>query len=76
MEPFKIFIVEDDEFYGEMLKHHLLKNPDYEVELFLTGNECVKNLYKNPSAISLDYSLPDISGHEVIKKIKSFGYNI
>lgn len=76
MEPFKIFIVEDDEFYGEMLKHHLLKNPDYEVELFLTGNECIKNLYKNPSAISLDYSLPDMSGYDVIKKIKSFDPDI
>lgn len=76
MEPFKIFIVEDDEFYGEMLKHHLLKNPDYEVELFLTGNDCIKNLYKNPSAISLDYSLPDISGSDVIRKIKSFDADI
>lgn len=76
MEPFKIFIVEDDEFYGEMLKHHLLKNPDYEVELFLTGNDCIKNLYKQPSAISLDYSLPDISGSDVIRKIKSFDADI
>lgn len=76
MEPFKIFIVEDDEFYGEMLKHHLLKNQDYEVELFLTGNDCIKNLYKKPSAISLDYSLPDISGSDVIKKIKSFDADI
>lgn len=73
MSAFKIFIVEDDEFYGEMLKHHLQKNPDYEVELFLNGNDCIKNLHKQPSAISLDYSLPDITGHEVIKKIK--GYN-
>lgn len=76
MNPFKIFIVEDDEFYGEMLKHHLLKNPDYEVELFLTGSDCINNLYKNPSAISLDYSLPDISGYDVLKKIKSFNAEI
>jgi len=73
MSSFKVFIVEDDEFYGEMLKHHLQKNPDYEVELFLNGNDCIKNLHKQPSAISLDYSLPDITGYEVIKKIK--GYN-
>ncbi len=73
MSAFKIFIVEDDEFYGEMLKHHLQKNPDYEVELFLNGADCIKNLHKNPSAISLDYSLPDTTGYEVIKKIK--GYN-
>lgn len=72
MSGFKIFIVEDDEFYGEMLKHHLQKNPDYEVELFLNGKDCIKNLHKQPSAISLDYSLPDYTGYEVIKKIKEF----
>ena len=72
MSPFRIFIVEDDEFYGEMLKHHLSKNPDYEVELFLTGKDCVSNLHKKPSAISLDYSLPDTTGHDVIKKIQDF----
>ncbi len=76
MSAFKIFVVEDDEFYGEMLKHHLLKNPDYEVELFLNGNDCVKNLHKQPSAISLDYSLPDTTGYEVIKKIKEFNQEI
>jgi DNA-binding NtrC family response regulator len=72
MSPFKVFIVEDDKFYGEMLKHHLLKNPEYEVELFLNGTDCVKNLYKKPDAISLDYSLPDIMGHEVLKKIQTY----
>lgn len=76
MSAFKIFIVEDDEFYGEMLKHHLQKNPDYEVELFLNGNDCIKNLHKHPSAISLDYSLPDITGYDVIKKIKEYNSEI
>ena len=72
MSPFRIFIVEDDEFYGEMLKHHLSKNPDYEIELFLTGKDCIANLYKKPSAISLDFSLPDTTGNEVIKKDQKF----
>jgi DNA-binding NtrC family response regulator len=76
MSPFKVFIVEDDKFYGEMLKHHLLKNPHYEVELFLNGTDCMKNLYKKPDAISLDYSLPDIMGHEVLKKIQAYNSEI
>lgn len=76
MSTFKIFIVEDDEFYGEMLKHHLQKNPDYEVELFLNGSDFIKNLHKQPSAISLDYSLPDMTGYEIIKKIKEFNPEI
>lgn len=72
MDSFRIFIVEDDTLYGEMLKYHISLNPDYEVELFKSGSDCLKNLYKNPGMISLDYSLPDISGLEVIKKIRDF----
>ncbi|MCD4665035.1 MAG: response regulator, partial [Bacteroidales bacterium] len=76
MNSFKIFIVEDDPLYGEMLKYHLSLNPDNEVIKYETGAECLKNLYKEPSLISLDYSLPDMSGFEVIKKIKEFNSDI
>jgi two-component system, NtrC family, response regulator AtoC len=72
MDPLKIFIVEDDSIYGKMLKYHLSLNPDNEVHLFDTGTEFLKNIYKNPSIISLDFRLPDISGFDVIKKIKEF----
>ena len=70
MTPFKIFIVEDDKWYGELLQHHLSLNPEYEVEIFDSGNECLKNLYKKPSVITLDYSLPDMKGPDVLKRIK------
>ncbi|MEA3494698.1 MAG: sigma-54 dependent transcriptional regulator [Bacteroidota bacterium] len=70
MSAFKIFIVEDDIMYGEILEFNLKLNPDYEIERFTTGKEVLKNLYKNPSAISLDYSLPDMTGHEVLEKIQ------
>lgn len=70
MDPFKIFIVEDDELYGAMLKHHLSLNPDNEVHLFTTGSELLKNMYKRPSMISLDYRLPDMSGMDVLTRIK------
>jgi len=76
MNSFKIFIVEDDPLYGEMLKYHLSLNPDNEVVKFETGQECLKNLYQAPSLISLDYSLPDMSGFEVIKKVKEYNQDI
>ncbi len=72
MEAFKIFIVEDDELYGAMLKHHLSLNPDNEVHHFTKASEFLKNIYKNPSLISLDYRLPDMSGMDVLKKIKEY----
>lgn len=70
MSTFKIFLVEDDDFYGRLLKHHLSLNPDYEVELFKSGKEVLENLYKKPNVISLDYTLPDKSGAEVLREIK------
>jgi len=76
MNSFKIFIVEDDPLYGEMLKYHLSLNPDNEVFKFETGADCLKNLYQGPSLISLDYSLPDMSGFDVIKKVKEFNQDI
>ena len=76
MSTFKIFVVEDDPFYGEMLKYHISLNPDYVVEKFENGKECIDNLYKNPAVISLDYSLPDMSGLEVLKKVKKHNTEI
>lgn len=76
MAHIKIFVVEDDEMYGKLLVHHLKKNPDYDVELFLNGKDCISHLYKNPAVISLDYSLPDISGMEVLKKVKAYNPDI
>jgi len=68
--PLKIFVVEDDLFYGELLKRHLSLNPDNEVHLFKTGKECLDKLYRKPDVVSLDYGLPDMQGDKVLKKIK------
>jgi len=69
MSYFKLFVVEDDPFYGELLKRHLQLNPDNDVFLFTNGKDCLSNLYLQPDFISLDYRLPDISGFEVMKKV-------
>lgn len=71
MQPFRIFIIEDDTWYAEILKYYLSLNPDYEIELFSSGAEALKNLHKKPDVITLDYSLPDMDGVEVLRKIKA-----
>ncbi|MCG6188773.1 sigma-54-dependent transcriptional regulator [Maribellus maritimus] len=69
--PFKIFVVEDDEWYNRLLVHNLSMNPDYEIESFSSGKECLNNLHKNPDVVTLDYRLPDMKGLEILKQIKS-----
>jgi DNA-binding NtrC family response regulator len=70
-KPFKIFVVEDDEWYNRLLVHNLSLNPDYEIESFSSGKDCIANLNKNPDVVTLDYRLPDMQGLEVLKSIKA-----
>lgn len=76
MRLFKIFLVEDDPFFGETLKYHLKLNPDFEVFLFKTGKECVDNLFQNPGIICLDFVLPDLMGDVLLEKIQQINNKI
>jgi DNA-binding NtrC family response regulator len=68
-DPVKIFVVEDDPAYSKFLKYVLGLNPDFDVEYFTSGKECIQNLHKNPTIITLDYSLPDMPGEKVLHEI-------
>jgi two-component system, NtrC family, response regulator AtoC len=76
MKPFRIFIVEDDPWYGELLKYHLSLNPDYDVALFTTGKDCLANLHTRPDAVCIDYSLPDMKGDDLLNRIHSVNKKI
>lgn len=72
----KIFVVEDDDFFGEMLKYHLSLNPDYEVHLFRKAKDCLTQLHLNPDIISIDFGLPDMSGDVLLKRIQEINPSI
>lgn len=76
MDQFKVFIVEDDPWYGEVLKYHLSLNPDYEVHLFKTARECLDNLNKRPNVVCIDFGLPDMKGDALLKRINQFNRTI
>ena len=75
-QSFKIFVVEDDTWYGSMLEHYLSLNPEYEVKRFESPHEFFAHLHENPHVVTLDYSLPDCDGAEVLKKIKEHNPDI
>src|SRR5687768_350667 len=75
-DPVKIFVVEDDPAYSKFLKYVLGLNPDFEVQFFTSGKECLNNLHKNPAIITLDYSLPDMPGEKVLAQIRGHDPNI
>lgn len=75
-DPVRIFVVEDDPAYTKFLRFVLDLNPDYEVEFFASGRECLNQLHKKPVVITLDYSLPDMEGEKVLKGILEFDPSI
>lgn len=62
----KIFIVEDDVFYSKLIHHKISMDPDFDVRIFNSGQALIDNLHENPQVISLDHSLPDYVGLELL----------
>ncbi len=71
-KPLKIFILEDDLWYGTMLEHYLSLNPDYQVSRFETEKAFFQQIHEQPDVVTLDYALAegDADGSKVLKKIK------
>lgn len=65
-----IFIVEDNELYSLSLDFGLSHSGNYIVHTYKSGEECIKNLHKNPDVIVLDYYLPGKNGHDILKEVK------
>ncbi len=72
----KIFIVEDEPFFANLINYDLEANYYDGIRVFFTGEECVENLKLKPRVVILDHRLPGMSGLEVLQKIKSFDPNI
>ena len=69
-KPFKIFVVEDSEWYNRLIVHTLSLNPDYEIKSFFNGKDFLNSLVESPDIVTLDYRLPDITGLEILKRIR------
>lgn len=78
----KIFLVDDDPCFLELLKDNLSKNYAYQVFSFNTGEECLENLnYNRPDLVLLDFHLNSINrsaknGVEILKRIKVMDQDI
>lgn len=72
MDTYKIFIVEDDPWYGEILEYHLSLNPDYHVTRFTNGKDLLASLHKKPDLVTIDFSLPDFTGDKLYQQIRQY----
>ncbi|MFZ0281319.1 MAG: sigma-54 dependent transcriptional regulator, partial [Bacteroidales bacterium] len=66
----KIFVVEDNEWYNKLLVYTLSMNPDYDIKSFFNARDFLNCLHETPDIVTLDYRLPDLTGLEVLKRIR------
>jgi two-component system, NtrC family, response regulator AtoC len=50
--------------------HTLSLNPDFEIKSFFNGKDFLNSLFEAPDIVTLDYSLPDFTGMEILKRIR------
>ena len=67
----KIFIVEDDPFYANLIEYVLELNPDNDIHKFETAQDVLNQLHLQPDVVTVDYTLPDMNGDDLLKKIKA-----
>lgn len=73
----KIFLVDDDIVFLKLMEIEFLQLTDFEIETYVTGELCIKNLGLGPDVIILDYLLDGIekkamNGLQTLDKIKEF----
>ncbi|HYV92817.1 MAG TPA: sigma-54 dependent transcriptional regulator [Chitinophagales bacterium] len=73
---FTVFILEDDDWYRDLLAYVAALNPEFIVKKFSRGSELIKNLYEMPDVVTVDYMLPDMNGEDVLRQIKEFNPDI
>ena len=65
-----IFIVDDEPAILKLLTHWVQNEWEYNVRTFTNGNDLLENIDENPDLILLDIMLPDLSGTEILPRIK------
>jgi DNA-binding NtrC family response regulator len=71
-----IFVVEDNQMYNKLVVSYLKTNKFSKIESFLTGEDALNNLHKNPDIIIQDYLLDGMTGIEVLIKAKKTNPNV
>lgn len=70
----KILVVDDEELICWSLKRTFEKHAGHSVCCVYTGNEAIQKIMENQyDVVITDLKLPDVSGHELVRKIKELG---
>lgn len=70
-----VFVVDDDAFTCSLFQKHLQNLGFTNIHQYHSGVECLDHLHLDPSIILLDHDMAQITGFEVLKKIKRYDPN-
>ena len=70
-KPFTLFVVEDDEWYNNLITYTLSLNPEHVVKNFRNAADFLNALQEKPDVITLDFRLPDTTGLDLLRLIKA-----
>jgi len=71
-----IFITDDDFFFADVIATTLSVNHFNNKKIFTNGQSLLNNLYQMPKIVILDMVMPEVSGFDALKEIKSFDPDI
>lgn len=72
-KKYLIFVVEDNNMYNHLVTGHLKKNGYTNVKSFDSGKECIEAVQSKviPNIIIQDYFMNEMTGLEVLQKVKN-----
>ncbi len=77
----KLFLVDDEVLFLKLLEVEFLESGDFNIDTFVSGEDCIANLSSNPDLIILDYKLNGttlnaMNGIDTLDKILAFDPSI
>lgn len=70
-----VFLVDDDRFHLELMKHLLIEEGIEKITCFESGVDCLNEIHQNPDVVFLDHQMDVYSGFETLRKIKRYNPN-